>query len=297
MTKELLGRVQGVRTSSPESPPADRVPRSRPPLATRLGIGRWPLGLLVFLTACFLIFPMLITIPISFNPIRRIEFPPSGFSLRWYEEFLGLGGNYQSRWVGATLTSLRIAFATSVISTVLGSMAAIPIARARFQGKNLVQTFLFLPLVVPIIVLAVGLYLMYAPMRMLGSPLAIILGHCTLGIPYVAIIVAASLKNFDEQLEWAALSLGASRAKTYWKVTVPLVRPAILAGGLLAFLTSFDELLIALFVSGTSSVTLPRLLWDFLRTEASPVIAVVSTLLMVVAVVIAGFSATIRKTR
>jgi putative spermidine/putrescine transport system permease protein len=263
----------------------------------RTSRGRALLLLLASLVAFYLIFPMLITIPISFNPIQRVQFPPTGFSLRWYEEFFAVGQGMGTRWIPAAWLSLQVAVATAVLSTIIGSLAAVPLARARFRGKNAIQTFLLLPLVVPIIVLAVGIFLLYVPLRLLGSPLGIVFGHSVIAIPYVMIIVAATLKGFDEQVEWAASSLGAGRIRTFWEVTIPLARPGILAGALFAFLTSFDELLIALFVSGTRAVTLPRLLWDFLRTEASPVIAVVSTLLMLGTIVFIALLALVQRER
>lgn len=246
------------------------------------------------LVVFYLVFPLLVTIPISFNPVRRIEFPPSGYSVTWYRDFLGIGEeNRNSRWLGATWLSIRIALATSALSTVLGGLAAIPVARVQFRGKNVIQTMLLLP----VIVLAVGLFLLYVPLHMLGSSLGIVIGHSVLAIPYVTVIVAATLKNFDERLEWAAMSLGASRARTLWLVTIPIVRPGIMAGALFAFLTSFDELLIALFVSGTRAVTLPRLLWDFVRSEASPVIAVVSVLLTLLSIVVVALIALVQRDR
>lgn len=254
----------------------------------RRGSGNWRrsvLALVAALVVFYLVFPLLVTIPISFNSVRRVGFPPDGFSLQWYKEFLGVGDPSGSRWLEATWLSVRIGLATSVLATVLGGLAAIPVARARFWGKNVVQTLLLLPLVLPVIVLAVGIFLFYVPLGLLGTSWGIIFGHTVLAMPYVTLIVAATLKNFDERLEWAAMSLGASRARTLRTITIPLVRPGILAGALFAFLTSFDELLIALFVSGTRAVTLPRLLWDFIRSEASPVIAVVSTLLTLFSIV------------
>lgn len=256
---------------------------------------------LVTLTASFvlfyLVFPLLVTIPISLNPVRRVEFPPQGISLTWYKEFFGASDSVNSPWLPAAWLSLKIAFATSLLSTVLGGLAAIPVARAKFWGKNFVQTLLLLPLVLPVVVLAVGIFLFYAPLGMLGSPVGIVLGHSVLATPYVTVIVAATLKNFDERLEWAARSLGAGRIRTLWSVTIPLVRPGIMAGALFAFVTSFDELLIALFVSGTRAVTLPRLLWDFVRTEASPVIAVVSVLLTLFSFVVVALTALMQRDR
>jgi putative spermidine/putrescine transport system permease protein len=286
--------------TAPTAAAAGTVDLSGPPRRDRRSV-QWrhpALALGSALVVFYLVFPLLVTIPISFNPVRRIEFPPSGYSMVWYRDFLGIGAeNRNSRWVGATWLSIRIALATSVLATVLGGLAAIPIARVRFRGKYLIQTILLLPLVLPVIVLAVGLFLFYVPLHMLGSPLGIVLGHTVLAIPYVTVIVAATLKNFDERLEWAAMSLGASRVRTLWTVTIPLVRPGILAGALFAFLTSFDELLIALFVSGTRAVTLPRLLWDFVRSEASPVIAVVSVLLTAFSVLVVALIALVQRER
>lgn len=267
--------------------------RARGPLNLRHPVLALATALVVF----YLVFPLLVTVPISFNPIRRVGFPPDGFSLRWYEEFFGLGDNAGSRWLPATTLSIQIATATSILSTVLGGLAAIPVARAQFRGKNIIQTLLVLPLVLPVIVLAVGIFLFYIPLGLLGSPIGIVFGHSVLAIPYVTVIVAATLKNFDERLEWASMSLGASRIRTLWSITIPIIRPGILAGALFAFLTSFDELLIALFVSGTRAVTLPRLLWDFLRTEASPVIAVVSVLLTLFSFVVVGLIAVVQRER
>jgi putative spermidine/putrescine transport system permease protein len=273
--------------------------RARPSrsLVRPLSPGRVLLVLVAALVVFYLVFPMLITVPISFNSVQRVQFPPTGFSLRWYEEFFSVGQGAGTRWLPATFLSFQIAVATSVLSTILGGLAAVPIARVRFRGKGPIQTILLLPLVFPVIVLAVGIFLLYIPMGMLGNPLGIIFGHTVLATPFVMIIVAATLKGFDETLEWAALSLGASRWRTLREVTIPIVRPGIFAGALFAFLTSFDELLIALFVSGTRAVTLPRLLWDFLRTEASPVLAVVSTLLTILSVVFIVVLAVVRRPR
>lgn len=277
---EALGEV-GRRTRGGRSP----------------GVGRALVALITALVAFYLIFPMVLTIPISFNSIERIQFPPRGLSFRWYEEFLGIGRGQDTRWLTTSLLSLQIAAATAVIATVLGGLAAVPIVRRSFRGKGLVQTFLILPLVFPVIVLAVGLFFLYIPLGLLGNPLAIILGHAVLATPYVTIIIAATLKGMDESLEWASLSLGASQLRTLREVTIPLIWPGIAAGALFAFLTSFDELLIALFVSGTGSVTLPRLLWDFIRTEASPVLAVVSTLLTLFSMLFIGLLAFVGRQR
>jgi putative spermidine/putrescine transport system permease protein len=251
-------------------------------------VGRWGLATVAAVVAVFLTMPILITVPISFSSIDRVTFPPPGLSLRWYAEFFGVGGHQGSRWMPAAKLSVQVGIVSAILATGLGGLAAIPLARMRFRGKRLIETFVMLPLILPPIVLAVGLFFLYIPTQLLGTWFGIVLGHTVLGAPYVTVIVAAALRNFDDRLEWAAASLGAGRWRVLWTVTVPLLRPAILSGALFAFLTSFDELIIALFVSGTTSVTLPRLLWDFVRTETSPVIAVVSTLLLLFSVLFAG---------
>lgn len=260
-------------------------------------VGRWGLGAVSVIVAIFLTIPILITVPISFSSIDRVTFPPPGLSLRWYAEFFGVDGHQGSRWMPAARLSVQVGIASAILATVLGVLAAIPIARMRFRGKRLVETFVMLPLILPPIVLGVGLFFLYIPTKLLGTWFGMVLGHTVLGAPYVAVIVAAALRNFDDRLEWAAASLGAGRWRVLWTVTIPLLRPAILAGALFAFLTSFDELIIALFVSGTTSVTLPRLLWDFVRTETSPVIAVVSTLLLLFAILFAGGMAIVQRKR
>lgn len=274
------------------------VRRSRPARLLRgFSPGRALIALLTALVVFYLIFPMLVTVPISFNSVMRVQFPITGFSLRWYEEFFSIGQGAGTRWLPATFLSFQIALATSILSTILGGLAAVPIARVRFRGKGPIQTLLLLPLVFPVIVLAVGIFLLYIPIGLLGNPLGIVFGHTVLATPFVMIIVAATLKGFDETLEWASLSLGANRWRTLQEITIPIVRPGILAGALFAFLTSFDELLIALFVSGTRAVTLPRLLWDFIRTEASPVLAVVSVLLTLFSIFSILLLAFVRRTR
>jgi putative spermidine/putrescine transport system permease protein len=222
----------------------------------------------------YLVFPLLITVPISFSASRLVEFPPPGYSAQWYGEFFST-----ERWTDALLLSFQVGLMTSLLATVLGTLAAIPMARVQFRGKNVINTLLLLPMVVPIIVLAVGTYLFYAQLKILGSLPGLVFAHTVLALPFVVTIAAATLKGFDESLEWAALSLGASRLRTFWSVTLPLIRPGIVVGAFFAFLTSFDELLLVLFVGG-SRYTLPRLLWDVVRSELSPVLAVVSTLLI-----------------
>jgi putative spermidine/putrescine transport system permease protein len=240
--------------------------------------GRLALGGLTWAVVIYMTMPLLVTIPLSLSSVARISFPPPGLSLQWYEDVLGLdrGG---SIWTRAAFQSLQVGIATSLLATALGSLAAIPIARLRFRGKSLLETFLLLPLVLPSVVLASGILLLYLPTGLMGTTHGLVLAHTVLATPYVLLIVASGLRGFDERLEWAGLGLGAGRIKVFWTVTLPIVRPAVIVGAFFAFLTSFDELVIAMFVADNRAPTLPRLLWDFVLTETTPVIAAVSSLL------------------
>jgi len=163
---------------------------------------------------------------------------------------------------------------------VLGTLAALGLAQASFRGKSLVYAAILSPLMVPTIIIAIALYFSLAPLGLVGSPIAIALGHVALGTPYVTIVVAAALERFDPMLERAALSLGAHPLTAFRRVTLPSIRPALLAASFLAFLASFDELIIALFLSGPEMRTLPVQMWRGVRLESDPTIAAVSTLLI-----------------
>jgi putative spermidine/putrescine transport system permease protein len=230
---------------------------------------------LVFL---YLVFPILVVIPVSFSSGTYLGFPPPGFSLRWYANFLG-----RSDWLGAAWLSLWIGGAVMVLSTALGAPAALALVRSRFRGRNLLVGFIISPLIAPVIIVAIGIYFFYARLGMVGNPVALVVAHTCLAVPFVVINVTATLQGFDERLEHAAMNLGATPWGAFRQVTFPLIRPGILAGALFAFISSFDELVVALFVSGSTAVTLPRKMWDSIRFEIDPTIAAVSTILVILA--------------
>jgi putative spermidine/putrescine transport system permease protein len=238
----------------------------------------WVVCLLVF---AYLIFPITVIIPISFSPSEYLQFPPKSVSLQWYKAYVS-----SEEWVDSTVQSLKVAGLTMVLSTVLGTMASFGLVRGRFKGKKLIQMFIISPMIIPHIIIAIGLYFMFAKLHLVGKTLGIVLGHLPLTLPFVVVTVSASLYGFNISLEEAALTLGANRIKTFFLVTYPLIQPGILAGALFAFIISFDELIVALFLSGTRAVTLPKRMFDALRFEISPVIASISTILILLAVVI-----------
>jgi putative spermidine/putrescine transport system permease protein len=252
--------------------------RSRP---RSISLGRILLWIVVAVVLLYLIFPVFVVAPVSFSSAKYLQFPPPGWSLQWYENYFSRPG-----WVPATFVSIRVALMTTVLATVLGTAASLALVRGRFPGRNAVNSFIVSPLVVPGIIVAIGVYFFFAQAKLVGNPLGLAFAHTALAIPFVVTNVTATLHGFDERLEYAAMNLGANRWQTFRRVTLPIIRPGVFAGALFAFITSFDELIVALFVSGSGAVTLPRKMWDSLRQEIDPTIAAVSTVLIAFSIVI-----------
>ncbi len=231
------------------------------------------------LVLLFLMAPIFIVIPISFSDSLYLDFPPRGFSLQWYRRFLD-----SEEWTAAFWTSLQAGILATLLACALGTAAALGLARSRFPGKTLVVGFLVSPMIVPVIVLAIALYAVYAKMKLVGSLFGLVLAHAALGLPFVIVTVSATLQRVDERLEHAALSLGATPLKAFRHVLFPLIRPGMIAGAVFAFIASWDDVVIALFISGTRSATLPKRMWEGLRSEIDPTIAAVSTLLVALSV-------------
>jgi putative spermidine/putrescine transport system permease protein len=235
----------------------------------------------VVIVLLYLVFPVFVVVPVSFSSAKYLQFPPPGWSLQWYQNYFDRPG-----WVPATFVSIRVAVITTILATTLGTAASLALVRGRFPGRNTINSFIVSPLVVPGIIVAIGIYFFYAQAKLVGNPLGLALAHTALALPFVVTNVSATLHGFDERLEYAAMNLGANRWQTFRRVTLPIIRPGVFAGALFAFITSFDELIVALFVSGSGAVTLPRKMWDSLRQEIDPTIAAVSTILITVSIVI-----------
>ena len=251
------------------------------PVRHRVSPGQWALYAVVGLILFYLVFPLFVVIPVSFSSAKYLQFPPPGLSLQWYENYFA-----RSDWTGATWLSVRVATGTALLATLLGTLAALALVRGRFWGRDLINAFVVSPMIIPSIIVAIGIYFFYTRIRLIGSPFALVLAHTALAVPFVVVNVSATLIGFDERLEYAAMNLGANRRQTFLKVTLPLIRPGVLTGALFAFVTSFDELIVALFISGTGAVTLPRKMWDGIRQEIDPTIAAVSTIFVVLSVLI-----------
>src|SRR5215204_2540573 len=227
------------------------------------------------LIIAFLCVPSFFVIPVSFTAGDFIEFPPKGFSLRWYELYFGAPD-----WIAATVRSFIVALLTGALAMVLGTAAAFVLVRQRITGRGIILAVILAPLVLPRIIIAVGLFYLYARIGLVGTVVGLVIGHTVLAVPYVVITVMAVLKTYDERLDQAAWSLGASKWRTLLHITLPQIRGGILAGFLFAFITSFDELTISLFVTGGSTSTLPRRMWNDLLLQVNPTLAAVSTVVL-----------------
>ena len=243
----------------------------------RAPIRAWQVALHVWcaLVFAFLILPLCIVFPISFSSSSYLQFPPPGWSLRWYMAYA-----HDTAWVDATIRSVKVAVCTAILATVFGSMIAFSLVRGRYVGKALVSQLSATPIIVPAIIYSIAVYGLFAQLRLIGEWWGIVLAHTVIAIPYVVIIVAAALRTFDIALENAAMGLGAGRLRAIWHVTLPQIRPAMISAMFLAFISSFDELVIAMFLGG-SNMTLPKKMFDNILNAIDPTIAAVSVLQIV----------------
>ena len=249
----------------------------------RLHLPRLLLGLTCLLIAVWLVAPTLVVIPMSFADKKSLAFPPTGFSLRWYENFFT-----NPQWFGSLVTSARIALMVAVVATVIGTMAAIGIERMKSRAGGLIRAVLITPMIVPGVVLAVGIYAVYLDTQLVGTWTGYVLAHTLLAIPFVVIAVGANLAVFDARLEIAAASLGASRLTTFFTITLPLILPGILSGALFAFVTSFDEVIVSLFITSPQLKTLPVQIFASMTRDADPTVAAVGSLIFMTTSLVIG---------
>jgi putative spermidine/putrescine transport system permease protein len=228
------------------------------------------------LVLVFLMLPILVIAPLSFNSDSFLLYPMSGFSLRWYEEFLTTPA-----WRQAFMNSCIVSPFATLLAMLLGTPAAVGLTRIDFPGKAVLTSILISPMVVPVVIVGVATYLVFAPIGLSGSYIGLILVHAALGVPFVVTTVSATLQGFDFNLVRAAASLGANPLTTFFKITLPLVAPGVISGGLFAFGTSFDEVVVTLFLAGPEQTTLPRQMFAGIRENISPTIAAVATILTV----------------
>ena len=224
----------------------------------------------------FLILPIVVMIPLSLSDSSFLMYPIKGFSLRWYQHLFA-----SDEWMRAARNSFIVAPAATVIATVLGTLAAIGLNKADFRGKAILMAMLISPMIVPVVVVGVGVYLFFAQIGLSDSYLGLILAHAALGAPFVVTTVLATLQNFNHNVVRASLSLGASPLTTFFRITLPLIAPGLISGALFAFTTSFDEVVLTLFVAGPNQATLPRQMFAGIKDNISPTIAALATILII----------------
>lgn len=224
------------------------------------------------LVLLFLIAPILAVIPLSFNAEPYFSYPMPGLSLQWYRDFFG-----NPRWTGALLLSVKLAVTVTIISTGLGTMAALGLARSRLPLRSLILGILLLPMIVPVIVVAVSDFMSFSYFGLIGTFTGLALAHIALATPFVVITVTSTLTNFDWTLQRAGQGLGGSPLTTFRRIILPLILPGIVTGAIFAFVTSFDEVVVALFLSSAEQRTLPKQMFSGIREMISPTITAAAT--------------------
>ena len=238
-------------------------------------LGWWVLRVVCVTVLAYLLLPILAIIPLSFSASSFLSYPVPGWSMQWYHNLFT-----SEDWGRAAKNSFIVAPAATVIATTLGTLTAVGLARVQFAGKGLLMSILIAPMVVPIVVVGVSTYLFFARIGLADTYTGLILVHAALGAPFVVTTVLATLQGFNHNLVRASLSLGAGPVETFFRVTRPVIAPGVISGALFAFATSFDEVVVTLFIAGPQQVTLPRQMFTGIRENITPTIAAVATLLI-----------------
>ncbi len=251
---------------------------SRPASDTQITHGRrlW-LYIVAGVIMAFLIIPTLIVIPMSFSDSQYLEFPPRNWSTRWYENYFG-----SSSWMTATWVSFRAAFLTVAVITPIATMAAYGLYVSNLKAARFIFVLLITPMMVPVILIAIGVFFAYTKLKLNNTMLGLVLAHSVLALPMALIVVSAGLKSYDMNQERVARSLGASRFRAFLLVTLPQIRFSVVTAALLAFIVSFDEVIVALFISGGNMSTMTRSMFLALRDQIDPTIASISTIMILV---------------
>ncbi|MCO5976158.1 ABC transporter permease [Ideonella oryzae] len=237
--------------------------------------GWWLLRLFSLGVLLYLLLPILVIMPLSFSASSFLAYPMPGWSLQWYQNLFT-----SEEWGRATKNSFIVAPAATLLATTLGTLTAVGLARVNFPGKGLLMSVLIAPMVVPIVVVGVACYLFFARLGLADTYTGLIVVHAALGAPFVVTTVLATLQGFNHNLVRASLSLGAGPVQTFFRVTLPVIAPGVISGALFAFATSFDEVVVTLFIAGPDQVTLPRQMFTGIRENINPTIAAVATLLI-----------------
>lgn len=253
----------------------------------RFGLHAFAVASLVYLAT-----PIIVIVPLAFNESPLLSFPPQAWSLRWFAKLAG-----STEWTGALMLSTEIALGATVFSVALGLLLSLALVRHHVPAKRAVYGLILLPLVLPHIVTATAFLLFFSSLGKVNGAVAIAIGHGVLGIPITVIILSASLQATDSQLEQAAMSMGASAARAFVSVTLPLLMPAMLSATLFGFLSSFDELLVALYLADPGTQPLTVLIWKTVLYDLEPTVAAVSVLLISLAAGVVAMSSFVSRRR
>ncbi|KAM9863751.1 ABC transporter permease [Leucobacter sp. BZR 635] len=241
------------------------------------------LGILAVLIGVYLLMPVLVIVPMSWSESPYLSFPPEGFTMQWYEKFFN-----DAAWMSSLGHSISIGLLSALLSVVLGTMGALALVRGKFPFRGAVMGVLLAPMIVPFVIVGLAVYITFLGLGLAQTTLGFVLVHTALGVPYVLINVVASLSSVDRRLEMAAMNLGASPIETFFRITLPLILPGMLAGALFAFITSWDEVVVAIFLSGPDITTMPVKMWSGIRVQIDPTIAAISTISLIV--ILAAFA-------
>ncbi len=233
------------------------------------------------LVLLFLVLPVLTVIPLSFSADPYFHYPIREFSLRWYQDIVD-----SPYWMPALRNTMIVGLCATAIATALGVLAALGLSQSNLPGKAWITALLLSPMIVPLVIAAVGMYFFYTRVGLSDGLLGLILAHAALGTPFVVITVTATLVGYNENLSRAARGLGAGPACVFWKVKLPLIAPGVVSGALFAFATSFDEVIVAIFLAGVEQRTIPRQMWSGVREQLSPTILAVATILVLFSILL-----------
>ncbi|MEM1201202.1 MAG: ABC transporter permease [Pseudomonadota bacterium] len=271
------------------------------PEYTSTGYRVWHYSYLTFVgfVMFFLVAPLIVVIPLSFTSGAFLSFTPEmlaldpeGFSLRWYKILMGDCSDAivttvcTDKWKIGSINSLFVAVVSTFLAVTLGTLAALGLSRPHMPYRKVIMAALISPMIVPLIITAAGMFLFYAKLNLVATFTGLIFAHTALGLPFVVITVTSTLVGFDHSLTRAAESLGSTPANNFFKIQLPLIAPGVISGALFAFITSFDEIVVVLFLGGADQLTLPRQMWSGIRQEISPTILAAATILVILSVLL-----------
>lgn len=255
-----------------------------------LGWWKWALLSITFLIAAFLLLPIVFIAALSFGSSQWLIFPPPSWTMKWYQALFN-----DPRWLDAAWTSFKIALMVTVLSVLIGLVAAFGLVRGRFVGRNALNALFMTPMILPVVVLAVALYALFLRVGLNGTTIGFVIAHLVVALPFSILALTGALQGFDKSIEDAAVLCGASPLKAKILITLPCISHGLFSAAIFSFLTSWDEVVLAIFMASPTLQTLPVKIWATLRQDLTPVIAAASTLLIAVTIVLMLIAALVKK--